>query len=182
MHSDGTMIVSCVHNPTCYDPLVLVHARALLTSSPAGRTDYLQADLRSPGEILRHPALAATLDLHRPVALVLLAVLHFLPSRDDAAAIVHELLDALPAGSYLLASHATQDFAAPELVEAYRKMLDAGRADVWPATRGDMAAVFDGLTLVEPGIVPAAEWRPAGEEQSPSRAEVGLYAAVGRKD
>jgi O-methyltransferase involved in polyketide biosynthesis len=163
------------------DPLVLVHARALLTSSPEGRTDYLEADLRNPRSILWHPALRETLDLEQPVALVLLAVLHFLPSRERAAEIVHELMAALPAGSYLLATHATQDYAAPEAVAEYRKMLDAGRSDVWPTTRAEFEAVFAGLTLVGPGIVPAGEWRPEPGAEIPDRAEVGLYAGVGRK-
>jgi hypothetical protein len=164
------------------DPLVLVHARALLTSSPEGRTDYVDADLTDPQSILRHPAVRATLDLDRPVALVLLAVLHFVPSRARAAEIVHELMDALPSGSYLLASHATQDYADPGLITAYRKLLDEGRADVWPTTKAEMEAVFAGLTLVEPGIVPAGEWRPEAAAEIPDRAAVGLYTGVGRKN
>jgi hypothetical protein len=163
------------------DPLVLVHARALLTSSPEGRTDYLQADLRDPQTILGHEALRATLDLGQPVALVLLAVLHFVPSRERAAGIVHELMEALPSGSYLLASHATQDFSSPEEVAEYRRMLDQGRSDVWPTTRDEFEAVFDGLDLLGPGIVPAGEWRPQPGTAIPDRAEVGLYAGVGRK-
>jgi hypothetical protein len=163
------------------DPLVLVHARALLTSSPEGRTDYLEADLRDPRSILQHPALRATLDLGRPVALVLLAVLHFMPSRERAGELVHELMDGLPSGSFLLATHATQDYATPEQVAAYREMLDQGRSDVWPATLAEFEAVFAGLTLVTPGIVPAGEWRPGPGAEVPDRAAVGLYAGVGRK-
>jgi hypothetical protein len=163
------------------DPLVLVHARALLTSSPEGRTDYLEADLRDPQSILRHPALRTILDLDRPVALVLLAVLHFLPSRERAAEVVHELMDALPSGSFLLATHATQDYASPEAVAEYRRMLDTGRSDVWPTTRAEFEHVFAGLTLVEPGIVPAGEWRADPGAEIPDRAAVGLYAGVGRK-
>ena len=163
------------------DPLVLVHARALLTSSPEGHTDYLDADLNDPQSILRHPALRATLDLDQPVALVLLAVLHFVPERARAAELVQELMAALPSGSYLLASHATQDYSDPELVRAYRKMLDEGRADVWPTTMAEMEQVFAGLTLVEPGIVPAGEWRPDPGADIPDRGAVGLYTGVGRK-
>ncbi len=92
---------------------------------------------------------------------MLLAVLHFITDRTRAAEFVHELMAALPPGSYLLASHATQDFETPEAIATYRTMLDQGRSDVWPATRADMAAVFDGFTLIEPGIVPAGECRPA---------------------
>jgi hypothetical protein len=164
------------------DPLVLVHAPALLTSSPEGRTDYVNADLNDPQAILRRPALRETLDLGEPVALVLLAVLHFITDRTRAAEFVHELMAALPPGSYLLASHATQDFETPEAIATYRTMLDQGRSDVWPATRADMAAVFDGFTLIEPGIVPAGEWRPAAGTEIPDPKSVGLYAGVARKD
>jgi hypothetical protein len=76
--------------------------------------------------------------------------------------------------SYLLASHATQGFETPEAIATYRTMLDQGRSDVWPATRADMAAVFDGFTLIEPGIVPAGEWRPAAGTEIPDPKSVGL--------
>jgi hypothetical protein len=109
-----------------------------------------------------------------------MAVLHFIPDRARAAGIVHELLAALPPGSYLVATHATQDFSPPELVSGYRQLLDTGRADVWPTTRAEFAAVFDGLDLIAPGIVPAGEWRP-DPGPLPDRRAVGLYAAVARK-
>ena len=122
------------------------------------------------------------LDLGEPVALVLLAVLHFITDRTRAAEFVHELMAAPPPGSYLLASHATQDFETPEAIATYRTMLDQGRSDVWPATRADMAAVFDGFTLIEPGIAPAGEWRLAAGTEIPAPKSVGLYAGVARKD
>jgi hypothetical protein len=79
-------------------------------------------------------------------------------------------------------SQRTQDFETPEAIATYRTMLDQGRSDVWPATRADMAAVFDGFTLIEPGIVPAGEWRPAAGTEIPDSKSVGLYAGVARKD
>ena len=163
------------------DPLVLVHARALLTSTDAGETAYLEADLRDPGSIVRHPQLRATLDLSQPVGLLLFAVLHFVPGQGEARGIVEQLVDVLPSGSYLVASHATQDFSPPELVAAYRKLLDNGRADVWPRDRDEFTALFDGLELVGPGVVPAGEWRPDPGEPLPVRQDVGLWAAVARK-
>lgn len=92
------------------DPIVLAHARALLTSSPEGATAYIDADLRDPERILRHPDLLRTIDLSRPVALMLVAILHFVGDDDDPYAVVTRLLDALPPGSYLAASHATHDY------------------------------------------------------------------------
>jgi hypothetical protein len=108
-------MISCVHNSTCYDPLVLVHARALLTSTPEGRTAYLDADLREPEKILNDPVLRETVDLTQPVGLVLVSILPFVAGDDVAGPIVRTLLDAVPSGSYLVLSHATFDTLDPEV-------------------------------------------------------------------
>jgi hypothetical protein len=163
------------------DPLVLAHARALLTSSDEGATAYLEADLNDPAAILSRPALRETLDLGRPVALMLVAVLHFIPGRGAAQPIVAELLSALPPGSYLVATHATQDFMPPEQAAAYQRMLDEGRSDVWTRDRAEFTALFDGLEIVQPGVVPPSEWRPAPGEEIPPREDVAVWSAVGRK-
>ncbi|GAA2468866.1 SAM-dependent methyltransferase [Winogradskya humida] len=163
------------------DPLVLTHARALLTSSPQGRTAYLAADLTDPAAILTHPGLSATLDLTQPVALMLVAVLHFIPGRGAAQPIVQHLLDALPAGSYLVATHATQDFMPPAQALAYQRMLDEGRSDVWTRDRAEFTALFEGLDLVAPGITPPSEWRPAVHMGIPPREDVAVWSGVGRK-
>lgn len=163
------------------DPLVLAHARALLTSSDEGATAYLEADLNNPAAILRDPQLRETLDLTRPVALMLVAVLHFIPGRGRALPIVAELMAALPAGSFLVATHATQDFMPPEQAAAYQRMLDEGRSDVWTRSREEFTTLFDGLEIVEPGVVPPSEWRPAAGAQIPDRADVAVWSAVGRK-
>src|SRR5690348_8273691 len=92
------------------DPLVLAHARALLTSSAEGKTAYIEADLREPEKILEHPVTRQTLDFTKPVALMLVAVLHFVPDADGPRQIVETLLEALPSGSYLVASHATPEY------------------------------------------------------------------------
>ena len=163
------------------DPLVLVHARALLNSSSHGKTAYLEADLRRPDDILGDPQLTATLDLTRPVALVLVAVLHFIHGRAAAQPIVDRLMSALPTGSYLVATHATEDFASPELRARYQELFAAGRADVWPRDRAEFGALFDGLDLVKPGLVPVSQWRPEPKATIPPRGDTSLWAAVGRK-
>jgi hypothetical protein len=163
------------------DPLVMVHARALLTSTPAGRTAYLQADLNDPDTILADPVLRETLDLSQPVGLMLIAVLHFVHGHGAARPIVRRLLDALPAGSYLVATHATQDFGTPEQQALYQQILQEGKSDVWTRPKDEFAALFDGLDLVEPGVVPASEWRPEPGTEIPERSDINVWTAVGRK-
>ncbi|MGK5684154.1 SAM-dependent methyltransferase [Actinoplanes sp. URMC 104] len=163
------------------DPLVMVHARALLTSSPQGRTAYIEADLNEPRAILGNPALRDTLDLDRPVGLMLIAVLHFIHGHGAARPIVRELLDALPAGSYLVATHATSDFGTPEQQALYRQLVEQGKSDVWTRGHDEFAELFEGLELVEPGVVPASEWRPEPGTQLPPRNDVNIWTAVGRK-
>jgi hypothetical protein len=167
------------------DPIVMAHARALLTSSPEGRTAYLQADVREGAEILRHPTVTGTLDLNQPVALVLVAVLHFLDPSTDAHALVAELMAGLPSGSYLILSHATNDFSRPELRPAIREAL--GRSPIYVRTAADMARFFTGMTMVDPGITIAepgismvSHWRAESEPEL-SPVDTSIYAAVGRK-
>jgi hypothetical protein len=160
------------------DPLVLVHARALLTSSPEGATTYVDADLRDPERILRSEQLRATLDFSQPVALMLLAILHFLPEEADPYAVVTRLVEALPSGSYLVASHATSDFLPPELVAE----ISAGRhGEGRLRTKAEFTRFFDGLEPVAPGIVPVADWRDEEEPlPRPTAVQTGMYAAVAR--
>ncbi|HEY2519111.1 MAG TPA: SAM-dependent methyltransferase [Streptosporangiaceae bacterium] len=163
------------------DPMVLAHARALLASHPEGRTAYIQADLRDPEAILSHPTVRETLDLSQPVALMLVAVLHFFPDTDDPAGIVSRLLAALPSGSYLVASQTTGDFhetrAASDGVEA----VHAAGLKFQTRTADDfLKLAFTGLQLADPGLVPVSEWRP-DKPLRPQPAEVGYYGAVARK-
>ena len=161
------------------DPVVLAHARALMTSHPAGATAFIQADLREPGKILADPELRATLDLGRPVALMLLAVLHFLTDADDARGIVAELVGALPPGSYLALTHSTADFSPRELSGVADATRQAG-VRYTPRSQAEVAAFFSGLDLVDPGVVPVLAWRPDdGAPEDPRTAFI--YAAVGRK-
>jgi hypothetical protein len=164
------------------DPMVMVHARALLTSTPQGRTTYIEADLRKPDVILTDEELRETLDFDRPVALMLIAVLHFVAGRGAALPIVRTLMDALPSGSYLVATNATKDFLPPAVAADYDAALAAGVTNIWPRDRNEFAELFDGLELTEPGIVPVSEWRAADEAgPRPPAAEVAMYGAVGRK-
>jgi len=163
------------------DPLVMTHARALLTSTPEGRTAYLEADLNEPGRILADPMLSETLDMSQPVGLMLIAVLHFVHGHGAAKPIVRELLDALPSGSYLVATHATSDFGTPQQQELYQRLIDEGKSDVWTRGRDEFAELFDGLELVEPGVVPASEWRPEPGTTIPERSDINVWTALGRK-
>jgi O-methyltransferase involved in polyketide biosynthesis len=163
------------------DPLVLVHARALLNGTAAGRTAYVQADLREPDVILAQDELSATLDLTRPVALMIIAVFHFVPGEGVARPIVRRLMEAMPSGSYLAVTHVTQDFMPPEQLAAHEKMASAGRSDYWLRGRDEFGALFDGLELVEPGIVPVSQWRPEPGAPVPDPSDVGVWGAVARK-
>jgi hypothetical protein len=170
----GSRIVS-VDN----DPIVGAHARALMTGHPAGATLFLQADLRDPGRILADPGLRATLDLGQPVALMLVAVLHFLPETDDPRGIVAELLAALPSGSYLTISNITADFDPDSAAVAQAAGQRSGVTYV-PRSQAEVAAFFAGLDLVDPGVVPLLAWRPDDGPPTDPRA-VPSYAAMGRK-
>jgi hypothetical protein len=163
------------------DPLVMVHARALLNSSPQGETAYIEADLNDPASILANPVLSGTLDLKQPVGLMLIAVLHFIHGDGAAKPIVSHLMDALPSGSFLVATHATSDFGTPEQQALYQQLIAQGRSDVWTRPRDEFAALFDGLELVEPGVVPASEWRPEPGAEIPDRSDINVWTAVGRK-
>jgi len=141
------------------DPLVLAHARALLTSAPEGSCDYIDADLHDTTTIAREAA--RTLDFSQPAALLLLAVLHFIPDTDDPARIVATLAGALAPGSLVVISHLTADFA-PEAVtagvDAYNTLVPAS---IVPRSHAQVTDLFGGLPLVPPGVVPITEWRPA---------------------
>ncbi|MEV4517605.1 SAM-dependent methyltransferase [Dactylosporangium sp. NPDC049525] len=162
------------------DPMVLAHARALMIGSPEGATNYIDADLNDPAAILGAPELAATLDLREPVAILLYAVLHFIRDDEHARKVVGDLLAAVPAGSYLVATNSTKDFVPPHVGAMYEQMLAKGLVDAWPRDSATFGRFFDGLQLVEPGIVPISEWRPATTEHA-SPAEVSMYGAVAVK-
>jgi SAM-dependent methyltransferase len=163
------------------DPIVMTHARALTIGTPQGRTGYLEADLRDPGTILDHPERRAVLDLDRPVALLLVAVLHFLHDDDQAEAVVRRLLGALPSGSYLVVSNLTMDYAPPRQVALHEELLASGRTDARARSAAQLGRFFAGLELIEPGIVAVSDWHPdRPADRRPSPADVAINGAVGR--
>jgi SAM-dependent methyltransferase len=157
------------------DPLVLVHARALLTSTRHGSCNYLDADLRDTPTILA--CAARILDLTKPTAVLLLAVLHFIHDADEPPRIVHDLASVLAPGSFVAISHLTGDFAPGPVaagVAAYNARVPAG---LIPRTHTQVSALFAGLPLVPPGVVPLTEWRPSSGA-CPTYAD--LYAGLAR--
>jgi hypothetical protein len=159
------------------DPIVLRHAQALLTSTTPGVTAYIDADLRDPAKILAEAA--KTLDFTKPVAVMLLAVLHFVSDDHDPQNIVDTLMDAVPAGSYLVLSHTARDIM-PEQMETFVQAMNKDLAE--PAvhrSREEVAGFFGGLELIEPGLVTISAWRP-----SPVTETAGptvLWCGVARK-
>jgi len=165
------------------DPIVLAHARALLTTGPAGRTAYLDADLRDADAILGSAELQRALDLSQPVALLLIAVMHFIPEAEDPWGLAGRLLAGLPSGSYLALSHLTGDFdpaAWAGVAAVYRR--SGVTMEVRPY--GAVERFFAGLDPVEPGVVSLPAWRPDAQDIGPGRpsdAAVSVYGGVGRK-
>jgi hypothetical protein len=159
------------------DPVVLIHARALLASDPAGATDYIEADLRNPQQILERAA--QLLDFSRPVAVMLMAILQHLDDADDPYQVVATLLDAVPARSYLVLSHPAKDIDAEAMAKMAESLNQTMAEKVTFRDRAAVARFFDGLDLVEPGLVQASKWRPASEAEAASPA--ALWAGVARK-
>ena len=161
------------------DPLVLAHARALLTSDPDGVTAYLDADLRDTDAILEQAA--ATLDFTRPVGIVLLAILHYVPDLAQARRIVARLVEAVPAGSFLVISHAATDLL-PDDVTAFEKALNAHLPPDHHHTarsHDNVTGFFDHVELVQPGLVRVSDWRPDSPEEAAT--PTILWGGVGRK-
>jgi hypothetical protein len=141
-----------------YDPVVLAHARALLTSTPEGATDYIDADLRDPGSILEKAA--RTLDLTKPVAVTMLAILHAIGDDEDPYGIVAWIMEALPSGSYLAISHLPSDLE-PKLAESRDRVNRISHQQYTHRSHAEVLRFFDGLQMVEPGLVELRHWRPA---------------------
>jgi hypothetical protein len=161
------------------DPLVLTHARALLTSTPQGATDYIDADARDTGKILQ--SAAKTLDFTQPVAITMLGVLGHILDDDEAIAIVDQLLDAVPAGSYLAITDPTHSESMDALLLQWNQF---GEPKMTARDPEQIARYFDRLEMVEPGMVPVSQWRPdladVNLDEAP-RPEADPFGAVGRK-
>jgi S-adenosyl methyltransferase len=161
------------------DPIVAAHARALLAGSPEGATEYLDADVRDTGRVLR--AAASTLDLRRPVAVMLLGVLHCIPEDDQPNAITRRLMTALPRGSYLVISHPASDVATEQMTRSTREYNQQSPVQLTMRSHDQVSQFFAGMDLVPPGVVQLHRWRPgvaAGPEQDH---ELANYGGVGRK-
>jgi SAM-dependent methyltransferase len=161
------------------DPMVLVHARALLTSTPEGVTSYIQADLRDTDQILRQAA--QTLDFEKPVALTMLMVLHCIPDGDDPHGILRRLLAAVVPGSYLVLSHPAKDIRATTgrtATQALNSMM--GPTQITIRSRAEIERFFEGLDLLDPGVVQLPYWRP-GPGGPGNVPDSPAYCGVGRK-
>jgi hypothetical protein len=162
------------------DPIVLAHARALLTSQEAGETSFIGADLRQPKSILDHPTLTSTLDLSQPVAVMLVAVLMYFRDTDNPNPfeMVATLLDAMPSGSYLAITHPTADFNAEAMGGAVAAAERSGVTLV-PRNQAETEEFFAGLEMVNPGVTPVLSWRPDEPPDDPRSAY--YWAGIARK-
>ena len=160
-----------------YDPVVLQHARVLLTSPVPGTVDYIDADLREPGKILREAA--RTLDFDRPVAIMLIAVMHLITDADHPYEIVGRLKAAMAPGSYLALSQVASDIETQQVAEARRRYNSMARETQQHRTRAEVTSFFDGLSLLPPGVVPVPEWRPDSELEA--RAKSTMWGGVARR-
>jgi S-adenosyl methyltransferase len=160
------------------DAIVLAHARALLTSATEGATAYLDQDLRNVGEIVR--AAADTLDFSQPVAVMLIGILHCIQDEDDPAGIIRRLMDAVPAGSYLAISHPANDLNDPGVRRLASRLNELMPMKLTFRSRAQVAAFFDGLDLVEPGLVRVPEWRP--DRGTDVGNPAALWGGVARKN
>ncbi len=165
------------------DPIVLAHARALMSGTPDGRTQFIHADLRDPASILDDPAMTDTLDLGRPVAIMLVSIMMYIHDSDRPQKIIRTLLDAVPSGSYLVITHPTGDFD-PGTVATVVTAIEAAGLQFQARSRDEFAALFTGTELVEPGIVQVPAWRPdlsTGPAPINIPDSVWYWAAIGRK-
>jgi hypothetical protein len=165
------------------DPIVLVHARALLTSGVAGKTAYIDADIRNVDVILNAPVLRQTLDLSQPVALLLMAIMHFVGDADDPYDVASRLLAELPSGSYLALSHLTGDFD-PVAWEGVAAVYRRSGVIMQVRSRPQIERFFEGLDLIDPGVVSLPHWQPdddADPAVQPTDEAVSVYGGVARK-
>ncbi|WP_243714193.1 SAM-dependent methyltransferase [Actinomadura bangladeshensis] len=159
------------------DPIVLAHAEALLKSSKPGMTDYIDADLRDPATILQQAA--RTLDFTKPVAVMLIGVLHFIPDESNPSHIANTLMDAVPAGSHLVVSHTANDIFPEEMAAFARAMNENSTEKVTLRDREQVTGFFTGLELIEPGVVEVSRWRPRSDLEA--AAPAALWGGMAHK-
>lgn len=158
-----------------YDPVVCTHGRAILASTPG--IAFVQGDARRPAEIIENPEVRALIDFNRPMALLLVAVLHLIPDHDKPAEIVARFRDAMAPGSMLILSHISKEPRPAEVAKAADIYEDAS-AGLVPRTRPEILSFFDGFELLEPGLVNTPAWRP--DISIPDAAKYPVLAGVGR--
>ncbi|MDG4791781.1 SAM-dependent methyltransferase [Micromonospora sp. WMMD1102] len=179
--ADNTHEVAQSLDPRCRvvyvdnDPLVMVHARALLNSAPEGICDYVEADLRQPDTILT--SARETLDFAQPIGLMLLGVVNHVMDDEAAYGSVARLVQAMPAGSYLVLTHSTAEIHGEPMLRVMRETTERGGTPIRARTKTELERFFDGLDLLEPGVVTCSRWRPDPESDEP---EVYLFGGVGR--
>lgn len=161
------------------DPIVVAHAHQLLNSTPEGATSFVHGDLRDPKDILLRAE--ATLDLNEPVAVMLVAVLHFIDGQDDAYDIVGQLMAAMAPGSYLAISHGAADIDADNMAELAKRLSERSSENFVWRTHGQVTRFFDRLELIEPGVVPVDRWHPDPDSPPPGDRMVPFYGAIARK-
>lgn len=156
------------------DPIVLTHARALLTSTGEGATSYVDADAHDPRAIVA--AAADTLDFTEPVAVMMLGILNFVLDTQEATSIVRRLIDAIPSGSYIVLTHPTLELGGEGNEAAMKFWNENATPPITARTGAEVTAFLDGLELVEPGLVSCARWRTDGTEEAPQVAQFGVVA------
>jgi O-methyltransferase involved in polyketide biosynthesis len=161
-----------------HDPVVISHARALLTSSPEGKTDYIQADLRDWATIFA--GAQKTLDFSQPVAVFLIAVLHFILDAEDPHQMISRIVADLAPGSYLVIAHAASDIEAPTAAAMASSYNATAALTITPRDRAAVTRFFDGTEITRPGLLPLADWRGSSPVRT-ARAGLSCYCGVARK-
>ena len=161
-----------------YDPIVITHANALLAKQPSVIAH--QGDLREPEKIIGHPAVQEHIDFSKPMAILLVAVMHFVTEGEDPGHIAQVLKDAMPPGSYLVLTHITADDIDHKASEAAQRVYQGASAPVVPRSHAEIMGFFEGLALVEPGVVNVRDWRPT-VQRHPGRQRSLMYGGVGLK-
>jgi trans-aconitate methyltransferase len=162
-----------------HDPVVISHARALLTSSPAGKTDYIQADLRDWATI--SAGARRTLDFSQPVAVLMIAVLHFILDAEDPHAMISRMMADLAPGSYLVIAHAASDIESATAAAMARSYNATSSLTITPRDRATVARFFDGLEMTAPGLLPLAQWASGSSRDAIAGSGLSCYCGVGRK-
>jgi hypothetical protein len=160
------------------DPMVLAHARALLTSTPEGACAYLDTDLRDTARVMR--GAAGLLDFSQPVAIMLIGILHLIPDSDNPAGIVRLLVDAVPSGSWVAIAHPASDIAADQVAVMTDRYNQRVSSAATLRTHAEISAFFTGLEMLAPGLVQYSQWQP-GEAADGAADEIAAYCGLGRK-